>query len=78
MVSKDGNGAAGLAGAVAYFVLTATATTINADINMFFGGIFAGIIAGHSYNAFNATRLPEWLAFFSGKRLVPIMAGYSR
>jgi PTS system N-acetylglucosamine-specific IIC component len=75
-LSKDGNGAAGLAGAVAYFVLTATATTINADVNMsFFGGIFAGIIAGHCYNAFHATRLPEWLAFFSGKRLVPIMAG---
>ncbi|WP_341829446.1 N-acetylglucosamine-specific PTS transporter subunit IIBC [Vibrio gelatinilyticus] len=75
-LSKDGNGAAGLAGAVAYFVLTATATTINADVNMsFFGGIFAGIIAGHCYNAFHATRLPEWLAFFAGKRLVPIMAG---
>ncbi|CAM4457764.1 N-acetylglucosamine-specific PTS transporter subunit IIBC [Vibrio astriarenae] len=75
-LSKDGSGAAGLAGAVAYFVLTATATTINSEVNMsFFGGIFAGIIAGHSYNAFHATRLPEWLAFFSGKRLVPIMAG---
>jgi len=75
-LSKDGQGAAGLAGAVAYFVITATATTINSDINMsFFGGIIAGIIAGHSYNAFHATRLPEWLAFFSGKRLVPIMAG---
>ncbi|WED20981.1 N-acetylglucosamine-specific PTS transporter subunit IIBC [Vibrio sp. JC009] len=75
-LSKDGAGAAGIAGAVAYFVLTATAQTINADINMsFFGGIIAGIIAGHSYNAFHATRLPEWLAFFSGKRLVPIMAG---
>ncbi|USD64560.1 N-acetylglucosamine-specific PTS transporter subunit IIBC [Vibrio sp. SCSIO 43136] len=75
-LAKDGSGAAGLAGAVAYFVLTATATTIDASVNMsFFGGIFAGIIAGHCYNAFHATRLPEWLAFFSGKRLVPIMAG---
>ena len=75
-LSKDGAGAAGLAGAVAYFVLTATAKSINPVIDMsFFGGIFAGIIAGHAYNAFHATRLPEWLAFFSGKRLVPIMAG---
>ncbi|MUH65943.1 PTS N-acetylmuramic acid transporter subunit IIBC [Vibrio cholerae] len=75
-LSKDGSGAAGLAGAVAYFVLSATAKTIDASINMsFFGGIFAGIIAGHSYNAFHTTRLPEWLAFFAGKRLVPIMAG---
>lgn len=75
-LSKDGAGAAGLAGAVAYFVLTATAKNINAEIDMsFFGGIFAGIIAGHCYNSFYATRLPEWLAFFSGRRLVPIMAG---
>ncbi|RXJ74730.1 PTS N-acetylmuramic acid transporter subunit IIBC [Veronia nyctiphanis] len=75
-LSKDGHGAAGLAGAVAYLVSNATAQTINADINTAaFGGILAGIVAGHSYNAFNSTRLPEWLAFFSGKRLVPIMAG---
>ncbi|WPC73295.1 N-acetylglucosamine-specific PTS transporter subunit IIBC [Vibrio porteresiae] len=75
-LSVDGAGAAGIAGAVAYFVLTATTKTIDSTINMsFFGGIFAGIIAGHSYNAFHNTRLPEWLAFFSGKRLVPIVAG---
>lgn len=75
-ISKDGQGAAGVAGAVAYFILTATASTIDASINMsFFGGIIAGIIAGHSYNAFSEFRLPEWLAFFSGKRFVPIVAG---
>lgn len=75
-LSIDGAGAAGIAGAVAYFVLTATAKTINAENDMsFFGGIFAGIIAGHSYNAFYKTSLPQWLAFFSGRRLVPIMAG---
>ncbi|MBF8999823.1 MULTISPECIES: N-acetylglucosamine-specific PTS transporter subunit IIBC [Vibrio] len=75
-LSVDGAGAAGIAGAVAYFVVTATAKTIDDSINMsFFGGIFAGIIAGHSYNAFYKTSLPQWLAFFAGKRLVPIMAG---
>lgn len=75
-LSVDGSGAAGLAGAVAYFVLTATSSTIDDSIDMsFFGGIIAGIIAGHSYNAFHKTSLPEWLAFFAGKRLVPIMAG---
>lgn len=35
-LSKDGSGAAGLAGAVAYFVLSATAKTIDASINMSF------------------------------------------
>ena len=75
-LSEDDAGAAVLAGAVGYFVLTAAANTINADIDMsFFGGIVAGIIAGHSYNTFRNVQLPQYLAFFGGKRLVPIMTG---
>lgn len=75
-LSDDDAGAAVLAGAVGYFVLTAAAQTINADIDMsFFGGIIAGIIAGHSYNKFHKVQLPQYLAFFGGKRLVPIMTG---
>ena len=75
-LADDDAGAAVLAGAVGYFVLTAAAGTINADIDMsFFGGIIAGIIAGHSYNRFHRVELPQYLAFFAGKRLVPIMTG---
>ncbi|MCE0492589.1 N-acetylglucosamine-specific PTS transporter subunit IIBC [Vibrio salinus] len=75
-LSKDDAGAAGLAGAIGYLVLTEAAKTINADINMsFFGGIVAGIVAGHSYNRFYNYNLPAYLAFFGGKRLVPIMTG---
>lgn len=75
-LSDDDAAAAVLAGAVGYFVLTAAAKTINADIDMsFFGGIIAGIIAGHSYNRFHNVELPAYLAFFGGKRLVPIMTG---
>lgn len=75
-LSEDDAAASVLAGAVGYFVLTAAAKTINADIDMsFFGGIIAGIIAGHSYNKFHKTQLPPYLAFFGGKRLVPIMTG---
>ena len=75
-LSKDDAGAAVLAGAVGYFVLNAAAKTINSSIDMsFFGGIIAGIIAGHSYNRFHAVQLPAYLAFFGGKRLVPIMTG---
>ncbi|GGI14701.1 N-acetylglucosamine-specific PTS transporter subunit IIBC [Gottfriedia solisilvae] len=73
-ISKDGNGAAGLAGAIGYFVLTAGATSINKDINMAaLGGIIAGVIAGLLYNRFSAIKLPEWLGFFSGRRFVPII-----
>ncbi|MEH6938555.1 N-acetylglucosamine-specific PTS transporter subunit IIBC [Bacillus sp. JJ664] len=73
-ISKDGNGAAGLAGAIGYFVLTAGATSINKDINMAaLGGIIAGVIAGLLYNRFSGIKLPEWLGFFSGRRFVPII-----
>ncbi|MDO5723638.1 MAG: N-acetylglucosamine-specific PTS transporter subunit IIBC [Flaviflexus sp.] len=36
-------------------------------------GICVGILAAWCYNRFHATRLPDFLAFFSGRRLVPIM-----
>jgi len=40
-----------------------------------FIGIIAGIIGSSCYNKFKGTRLPDWLAFFSGKRCVAIIAG---
>lgn len=39
-----------------------------------FGGILIGIISGKAYRKFYDKRLPEFLGFFSGKRLVPIVA----
>ena len=40
-----------------------------------FIGILAGIIGASCYNRFKSTKLPDWLAFFSGKRSVAIIAG---
>jgi len=37
-----------------------------------FIGILGGIVGGISYNKFKATKLPDFLAFFSGKRFVAI------
>ncbi|WP_028401094.1 N-acetylglucosamine-specific PTS transporter subunit IIBC [Ectobacillus panaciterrae] len=72
--AKDNNGAAGLAGAIGYFVLTESAKAIDKNINMaVLGGIIAGIIAGALYNRFRDTKLPDWLGFFSGRRFVPIV-----
>ncbi|WP_394140353.1 N-acetylglucosamine-specific PTS transporter subunit IIBC [Cytobacillus oceanisediminis] len=72
--SKDSNGAAALAGAVGYFVLTEGAAAINETINMgVFGGIISGIIAGLLYNKYHDIKLPDWLGFFGGKRFVPIV-----
>lgn len=40
-----------------------------------FIAILAGIIGSTCYNKFKDTKLPDWLAFFSGKRCVAIVAG---
>ena len=40
-----------------------------------FIGILAGIIGGICYNKFKDTKLPDFLAFFSGKRSVAIVTG---
>ncbi|MDO5027209.1 MAG: N-acetylglucosamine-specific PTS transporter subunit IIBC [Tissierellia bacterium] len=39
-----------------------------------FIGILAGILGASSYNKFYQVKLPDFLAFFSGRRLTPIMA----
>ncbi len=38
-------------------------------------GIVSGVIAGDFYNRFSGVKLPEYLAFFGGRRFVPIIAG---
>ena len=74
--ARDQHGAAGLAGAVGYFVLDAGAKAINPAINMgVLGGIFSGLIAGALYNRYKDIKLPDWLAFFGGRRFVPIVTG---
>ncbi|CUH95590.1 PTS system N-acetylglucosamine-specific EIICB component [Propionispora sp. 2/2-37] len=71
--SHDSGGAAGLAGAVGYFVLTNGLKTINADLNMsVLAGIISGLVAGAIYNRYYNIKLPEFLGFFGGRRFVPI------
>ena len=88
-MSKDRNGAAALAGLVAFLVVTtllapATVAMIQSKdvaevpagfskINNQFIGILCGVIAGGLYNKFAEVKLPEFLAFFSGRRFVPII-----
>ena len=40
-----------------------------------FIGILAGLIGAACYNRFKGTKLPEWLAFFSGKRSAVLISG---
>lgn len=38
-------------------------------------GIVSGLIGGNFYNRFSGMKLPEYLAFFGGRRFVPIVSG---
>jgi PTS system N-acetylglucosamine-specific IIC component len=40
-------------------------------------GILSGIVAGLLYNRFWDIKLPDYLAFFGGRRFVPIVAGFA-
>lgn len=51
----------------------ATKTLAFDNIQNAFIGILAGIIGSACYNRFKNTKLPDWLAFFSGKRCVAIV-----
>ncbi|CAA7602244.1 protein-Npi-phosphohistidine-sugar phosphotransferase [Acididesulfobacillus acetoxydans] len=73
-LAEDNNGVAGLAATVGYFVLTKVAVTFNKTIDMgVLAGILVGILSGYLYNRFKATKLPDFLGFFGGKRFVPIL-----
>lgn len=76
-----GAGAAALAAGAGYFTLlnvlkvisgfSPDALAINTGV---FGGIAAGGVSAYIYNRYHTTMLPQILGFFSGKRLVPILA----
>jgi PTS system N-acetylglucosamine-specific IIC component len=40
-------------------------------------GLICGIMAGIFYNRFSNIRLPDYLAFFAGRRFVPIVSGFA-
>jgi PTS system N-acetylglucosamine-specific IIC component len=101
-LARENHGAAGLAGAVCFFVLTEGAKAllqVTPDATAGFtdqaardlaiaawktkqldklsvpAGILSGVAAGMLYNRFSDIKLPDYLAFFGGRRFVPIAAG---
>lgn len=88
-MAKEKDGSAALSGLVAFLVVTtvlstgsvAQLTRVDASmvnpafgkINNQFIGILSGLVAATVYNYFHEIQLPEFLAFFSGKRAVPII-----
>ncbi|MFE0192708.1 PTS transporter subunit EIIC [Streptomyces sp. NPDC059008] len=41
------------------------------------GGVVMGIVVALLYQRYSRKRLPDWLGFFSGRRLVPILASFA-
>ncbi|TQP79014.1 N-acetylglucosamine-specific PTS transporter subunit IIBC [Vibrio cholerae] len=92
-MSKDKDGAAALSGFVGFLVVTtllspgAVAQIQGIDpsavpaafgkINNQFVGILVGIVSAEIYNRFSTVELHKALAFFSGKRLVPILTSFA-
>jgi len=82
-LARENHGAAGLAGFVAFVVATKGAEAVLHvpeaakqihDVSVPIG-IFAGVVSGWLYNRYQGVKLPDYLAFFSGRRFVPIVAG---
>ncbi len=88
-MAKDHDGTSALAGLVSFLMITtllssgAVAMYKGVDVSEVpaafgkisnaFIGILSGIIGSSCYNRFRNTELPDWLAFFSGKRCVAIV-----
>lgn len=76
-LARDNHVSAGLAGAVAYEVMKGSMLAINPANDMaVLGGVIGGLIGGSVYNRFSNMQLPVVLAFFSGRRFVPIASGF--
>ena len=74
--AEENHGAAALAAYVGYVILTSSLKVLNPQLEMgVFGGIISGITAGLLYNRYKNIHLPSYLAFFGGRRFVPIVTG---
>lgn len=77
-LAKNNDGAAALSAAIGYFVITNVTATMDSTINMgILSGIVSGILAAYLYNRYHTIQLPEFLAFFAGRRFIPIITGLS-
>ena len=100
--ARENHGAAGLAGAVGYFItIKAAVALVTVPPDVLAGlvdaarelavaqfkeklvsrisvpaGILSGLVAGAMYNRCKDIKLPEYLAFFGGRRFVPIVTGF--
>ncbi|MEV8032076.1 PTS transporter subunit EIIC [Streptomyces sp. NPDC086182] len=89
--AKKSDGSTALAALVGFLVyknvltafpITDAKVTKGADIAATYndpkvlGGIIMGLIAAVTWQRFHRTKLPDWLGFFNGRRLVPILMAF--
>lgn len=81
---SSGAAISGLAAVAGYFTLVNVLKAITETRELalaidtgVFGGIMIGLISASIHNRFHETRLPQFLGFFSGKRLIPILTAGS-
>ena len=80
-IARENHGAAGLAAVACYFVATRGAEVLamvaagSMTKLSVPAGLLSGYFAGLLYNRYAEIRLPSYLAFFGGRRFVPIAAG---
>ncbi|WP_020523685.1 PTS transporter subunit EIIC [Catelliglobosispora koreensis] len=81
--ARKADGTTGLAAVVGFLVFDAVYDVV-AEYNKvndelvtmgILGGIVMGLVTALLYDRFHRTKLPSYLAFFGGRRLVPILAG---
>ncbi|KEY91618.1 PTS system glucose-specific EIICB component [Candidatus Photodesmus blepharus] len=79
----NNDGVAGLSAIVGYGIMNATLASISNVMGIdqisagVIGGILIGAISAWAFKNFFKVQLPEYLGFFSGKRSVPIITGFS-
>ncbi|KAF5996966.1 PTS transporter subunit EIIC [Streptomyces mirabilis] len=89
--AKKADGSTALAALVGFLVyknvltafpITDAKVTTGADVAATYndpkvlGGIIMGLIAAVTWQRFHRTKLPDWLGFFNGRRLVPILMAF--
>ncbi|MET9500992.1 PTS transporter subunit EIIC [Streptomyces sp. NPDC006622] len=89
--AKKADGSTALAALVGFLVyknvltafpITDAKVTSGADVAATYndpkvlGGIIMGLIAAVTWQRFHRTKLPDWLGFFNGRRLVPILMAF--
>ncbi|MFZ8766702.1 PTS glucose transporter subunit IIBC [Vibrio harveyi] len=79
--NNDGVGA--VAAGIGYYVLVATLKVMAGVLGVdhidtgVLGGIISGAVGAYMFNRFYTIKMPAYLAFFAGKRFVPIVTSFS-